>query len=101
MKLNERQQRIVDGVAERIVRYRAELPAQFMLESMRPLNFVGSQALVFFQPLLGAFLNPQDLTEMAELLEHRSSIDAIIDAIEKKSLMQNRKHPAKDVPQDG
>ncbi len=48
---------LIAAVAGRVVRMGLAVPAVFFLESTKPLSFVGSQALVFFEPFVKAFLN--------------------------------------------
>ncbi len=52
------------------------------LESITPLNFIGSQVLVFFHPFVTAFLNTRDYKEFQQMLEYRQSIPFMIEAIE-------------------
>ena len=54
------------------------------LESITPLNFIGSQVLVFFHPFVTAFLNSSDYKEFQQMLEYRQSIPIMIKAIEAK-----------------
>ena len=43
-------------LAEEVKARRMTTPAIFFLEMMRPLNFVGSQAMIFFGPIISAFV---------------------------------------------
>ena len=89
---NQRQQEIIEKLATWIDRKRLHLPAIMFLESVKPLNYLGSQVLVFFYPFVTAFLNSKDYKEFQQLLEYRESIGYIIEAIEKKEKQrENRK----------
>ena len=68
--------------ATAIVQRRMALPAVLFLESMRPMNFVGSQALHFFNPVLGTVFNFKELEQLAMFLEKRESIPALVADIE-------------------
>lgn len=79
---NEKQIEIVDKLAQWVVRRRLTLPAIMTLESIMPLNYLGSQALVFFQPFVAAFLETSDYRQFQEMLEHRPSIRYMIEVLE-------------------
>ncbi len=80
--LSEEEKEVLQRVAERIVRVRLAVPAIFFLESTRPLNFLGSQALHFFNPLLSIFFRFRDVERLAEILEKRASIGVLLDRLE-------------------
>ena len=73
---------LLDRVALSVVRRRMTGPALMALETLRPLNYVSSQFMVFLQPLVGSFVSIGDYEQMAHLLEHRESIQVLIDKIE-------------------
>ncbi len=52
------------------------------LESLRPLNFVGSQALHVLKPFAEVVFDPEAYRRLAELLEQRETIEILIDKIE-------------------
>jgi hypothetical protein len=54
------------------------------LESVRPLNYVGSQVMVFFAPMVRVFFGLPEWDELREVLERRESIGYFLDLIEKK-----------------
>ncbi|MBP7669510.1 MAG: hypothetical protein KA123_02920 [Candidatus Eisenbacteria bacterium] len=78
----EEDERLLDSVAARVVRMRLAVPAIFFLESTKPLSFVGSQALVFFQPFVETFLTVRGYERFAELLEDRANLERLIRRIE-------------------
>ncbi len=82
MDLSPEDAALLDRIAARIVRHGLATPAIFFLESVRPLNFVASQAMVFFGPLATAILPRQDYERFAKILEQRESIEALLVRIE-------------------
>jgi len=58
------------------------VPAVFFLESSKPLSFVGSQALVFFEPFVKAFLNLSSYDRFASLMEDRKNVERLICKLE-------------------
>jgi hypothetical protein len=57
--------------------------AVVMLESSKPLSFVGSQLMVFFQPIVTSLFPFRQYDEVAALLEERANVEALIQKIEK------------------
>lgn len=82
MDLSPEDAALLDRIAARIVRHGLATPAIFFLESVRPLNFVASQAMVFFGPLATAILPRQDYERLARILERRESVEALLVRIE-------------------
>lgn len=81
-EITERQRELVEMVAKKVVKYRMTVPALLFLESVRPLNFIGSQALLMFQPFLGVLFNYQDLEVFSKFLEKRENMEVLMRAIE-------------------
>ena len=73
---------LIDRLASFVVRRGMVTPALLVLESGRPLNFVGSQMLAFLAPFLTFVFSPPEYDRFVLLLEKRKSIDLIIEAIE-------------------
>ena len=71
------QKEVVEKVCREIVRRHLTTPALLFLEMSRPLNYLGSQTLHFFQPFFSAFSDSQSPQRFAEFLEHRGSIEYI------------------------
>jgi hypothetical protein len=69
-------------LADLTVRHRMTVPAIFFLESVKPLSFVGSQALHFFEPMVRAFFNVQDYERFALMMERRENLEALLVKIE-------------------
>ena len=76
------QQPVVDRICGEIVRRRMAAPAILFLESLRPLNFIGAQALHFLSPFVTAVVDSNAHGHLADFLEHRGSIDYLCDRIE-------------------
>ena len=73
---------LLDAVAGRVVRMSLGVPSVFMLESTKPLSFVGSQVLVFLEPFIQAFLTIRHYQQFTRMLEDRQNIEKLIQRIE-------------------
>jgi hypothetical protein len=78
----ERQREVLAKVAEGLIARRLTAPAIFMLESSRPLSFVASQALVFFQPIVQGLLGVKDYALFAAAIENRDNIEWLVQELE-------------------
>jgi hypothetical protein len=76
---------LMERVADVIVKRGMAAPATVFLESMGPMNFLGSQALHFFTPIIECAFNVKEVEQVARLLERRDSIPRLIAVIEVKS----------------
>lgn len=83
-ELTDRQKELLDKMADKIVRLHMSVPAILFLESVRPMNYVGSQVMVFFQPLVRVFFGLPEWDELRLILERRESITYFLDLIERK-----------------
>ncbi len=87
----ERRLEIINKIAQKTVDLRLTPMAIVLLESTKPLSFVGSQLMVFFQPIITAIFPFHQYEEIAALLEDRNNIELLIQTIEK--LEEERKIP--------
>ncbi|MFH1228364.1 MAG: hypothetical protein V1701_10755 [Planctomycetota bacterium] len=82
-KFTEQEIALVDKLAQLVVRRQMALPAIMFLESVRPLNFLGSQAMEFFKPIIGMVWSTTEYEQMARIMERRGCVDLIVERIEK------------------
>ncbi len=76
---------LLERIANAVVTRGMEAPATVFLESLGPMNFLGSQALHFLAPILEFALNVKELEQAARLLERRDTIARLISIIEARS----------------
>ena len=84
-KLEEDDTVLIRKLADFVVRRDMAVPAVMFLESVRPLNFVGSQSMVFFKPILSRFFSRYEYDRIANILEKREVVDLLIREIEQKA----------------
>lgn len=75
---------LLERIAEAIVARRMAAPATLFLESLGPMNFLGSQALHFLAPIVDCVFNNSELAHVAHLLEQRDSLQRLTALIEAK-----------------
>ena len=73
---------LMERVAAAIVKRGMAAPAMVFLESMAPMNYLGSQALHVLTPIIECALPSKDLEQVARLLERRDTIPRLIAIID-------------------
>jgi hypothetical protein len=81
--LSEEESALLDRLAQATARFGMTVPAVFLLESSKPLSFVGSQFLHFLSPIVSAVLEAREVDRLAALLERRGTIEELIVRIER------------------
>jgi hypothetical protein len=74
--------RLMDALADAVVRRGMAAPVLLCLESLGPMNFLGSQALHALQPFLEVLLPAADIERVARLLERRDAPARLAERIE-------------------
>ncbi|HJU05594.1 MAG TPA: hypothetical protein VJ692_10625 [Nitrospiraceae bacterium] len=76
---------LLERVADAVIARGMVTPATLFLESMGPMNFLGSQALHFLTPMLEVVFPARDLERVAHLLERRDTLSRLVTIIETRS----------------
>lgn len=79
--VTEEEKGFLAGLALKINRRSLGNVAALALESTRPLHNLGSQALVFLTPILGAVFKKEELEKFVKLLENPNAIDFFINEL--------------------
>jgi len=83
--LSEEELALVERAARAVVGRGLATPALLFLESVRPLNFIGSQVMRFLEPAVRSVFSAEDYGKFAGILERREGLDALIGYIERLS----------------
>jgi hypothetical protein len=81
---------LLERVADRIVQRGMATPAIMFLESVGPMNFLGSQALHFFTPIIQMAFPQRDVERIALLLERRETLTRLAALIETRAPGRSR-----------
>ncbi len=107
-KLTPQQEEILDKIAKKVVHWKMSVPAILFLESVKPLNYIGSQMMAFFEPFVQTVFSWKDYEEFRKMMEERGTIELLLLRIEefeaeaekkekeeKKRLKEERKRKGK------
>jgi len=74
---------LISDLAEKVVNHGMAVPAIFFLDMIKYLSFFGGQLMVFFGPIITAFISSQSYYKFAELLEDRNNVEFLLLEIER------------------
>jgi len=84
--LSDDERAMLDELADSIAARRMLAPALFMLETVKPLAFVASQAMHFAHPIVQAMWpRPRTYERMTRVLERRGSLELLLRRLEARS----------------
>lgn len=92
--LPEEEEAVLEKLARKVVDKGMSVPAILFLESVKPLNFIGSQTMVFFEPIVQTVFNFKDYDNLRQALERRESIEILILRIEEYDAVAHKKEKA-------
>ena len=81
--LTPEQDEVLEKVAKKVVEKRMTVPALMFIESVKPLNFIGSQVMVFFEPIVQTIFDFKGYTTFREAIEDRENVEILMQKIEK------------------
>ena len=81
--LSEQDIQFITRIAKRIQRSGFITPAVFFLEMGKPLALLGSHAMVFFGPIINAFIQADGYYRATEIFEKPDNIEFLISEIER------------------
>lgn len=73
---------ILRRLAAKVVEWKMTVPAILFLESVKPLNFIGAQAMVFFEPFVQTIFNLKDYDTLRIMMEKRENVERLLLKIE-------------------
>jgi len=81
-ELTPHQEEILTKIAQKVVSWKMSVPAILFLESVKPLNYVGSQMMAFFEPFVQAIVSWKDYDEVRNMMEERGTVERLLQRIE-------------------
>lgn len=81
-ELTPQQEEILLKIARKVIHWKMSVPAILFLESVKPLNYVGSQMMAFFEPFVQTLFSWKDYDEFRKMMEERETIERLLQKIE-------------------
>jgi len=79
----------IEDLARVVIKRGLAAPAVFLLELYKPLTMLGSSCVTCFAPLINMLWGHQLATQLAEFLQSRENIEALICKIEQLHKQQS------------
>ena len=83
ISISQSDKQLISDLAEKVVNHGMAVPAILFLDMMKYLSFFGGQLMVFFGPIITAFVSSQSYYKFAELLEDRNNVEFLLLEIER------------------
>ncbi len=83
LTLSDSDREFINRLAKRIHKTGLVTPAVFFLEMVKPLALLGSHTMVFFGPIISAFIRADGYYRAAELFEEPRNVELLISEIER------------------
>ena len=80
--LTPEEEGMLNNLAIGIRKRRLDVVAITFLESVKYLNFIGSQAMLFFEPIIDSIFPNEMYPKIRKILEKRCSVEYLIQKIE-------------------
>ena len=101
------EQELLQDIAQWVVNRRFTVMAILTLESTKPLSWIGSQALIFFEPFFTSIFTKQHIVKnyalFQQMMEKRDNVERLLQKIEELDAIQleqereqNRKRKAEN-----
>ncbi len=74
-------------IARKIVERDLTVPAIMFLESIKPVSFLGSQMLVFANPVISLLVQSGDYYRFVRMIEDRENVEKLTVAIEEENAL--------------
>lgn len=99
IKITEKQDELLRKIANAIAIRGMSSPTIFFLESVQPLNYIGSQFMAYLEPFI-TFIVPRDAyNDIQQILEQRKGIDYFLTILEDEEFkkQQHEKKVKEDI----
>ena len=92
MSHDQRVLELIEKVAVFFAERRMGAPILLFLESIKPLNFIGSQVMYFFAPFANVLFSGNQFEEFAAIISQRENIELLIKRIDQLDEKYNEEH---------
>ena len=79
---DEERDALIESLANRVVKYKMQVPAILALEMHRPFSFLAGQSILLGSGFLAPIFGVENLQRCAKLLEKRENMDRLLLKIE-------------------
>jgi hypothetical protein len=90
-ELTPEEAELMAKIAAKVIQWQMAIPAIMFLESMKPLNWIGSQAMVFFEPFVSAIFNVRQYNIFRGMMERRENMERLLQKIEELDAIAQEK----------
>lgn len=78
----EETQKVIDEIADIVIKRKLETPAIMFLEMNKPLSFIAGQGMIVAMPFLGPFVGADRMARYSRFLQTHENVERLIRRIE-------------------
>ena len=82
LSLTPEDRQFLENIARKIHQHGLVTPAVFFLEMSKPLSLLGSHFLVFFGPIINAFIRSENYYRTVQVFEEPKNVELLLRMIE-------------------
>ena len=82
LSLTPEDRQFLEKIARKIHQHGLVTPAVFFLEMSKPLSLLGSHFLVFFGPIINAFIRSENYYRTVQVFEEQKNVELLLRMIE-------------------
>lgn len=82
LSLTPEDRQFLEKIARKIHKHGLVTPAVFFLEMSKPLSLLGSHFLVFFGPIINAFIRSENYYRTVQVFEEPKNVELLLRMIE-------------------
>ncbi|MEE9553846.1 MAG: hypothetical protein V3W18_06065 [candidate division Zixibacteria bacterium] len=91
-ELTPEERELIRRIAQKVVERGMTVPAILFLESVKPLNYIGSQVMIFMEPFMHAILRSvNDYNLFRQMMEKRDNVERLLQKVEELDAIQEQK----------
>lgn len=91
IRITEKQKQYLEKTAKFVVSKRMTAPTIFFLESVKPLNYIGSQVMAYLEPIATFIINREIYNDIQQVLEQRDGIEYFLTILEEEEYQKQQK----------
>jgi len=90
---------LIEKIAKAVVQRQLTVPVIILLESVKPLSFLGNQLLIFANPVVSLIIQSKNYYRFVRMSEERENLEKLILAIEEENARDDQRRKARKAAQ--
>lgn len=89
-ELDDEERKLLEKLADTVVKWHMTVPAIFFLEMHKPVSYIGSQFMIVMSPIMHMLFPAEQYDRVQKLMEDRQNIETLLCLIEEKERRKSK-----------